>query len=152
MFIDDQVTLADSSVIVQYLDEERHPDRYRLLPDGIAERARARWFEEYADTRIADAIVWGVFRRAVLDPGIWGKPRDLETIARMMQHDLPPVMDYLERQLPASGFLFDPARIGLADVSIAVTSAISVSRDSVLMPHAGPLPRPSSIACWRNRR
>jgi glutathione S-transferase len=119
VFIDDQVTLADSSVIAQYL-EERHPHRHRLLPDGVADRARARWLEEYADTRIADVIVWGVFQRAVLDPGIWGKPRDLEAITRVMQQDLPPVMDYLERQLPADGFLFDPARIGLADVSIAV--------------------------------
>jgi glutathione S-transferase len=119
VFIDDQVTLADSSVITQYLDE-RHPDRYRLLPADVADRARARWLEEYADTRIADVILWGVFRRAVLDPGIWGKPRELDAILRVMQQDLPPVMDYLERQLPASGFLFDPARIGLADVSIAV--------------------------------
>jgi glutathione S-transferase len=119
VFSDDQVTLADSSVIVQYL-EERHPDRQHLLPDNVADRARARWLEEYADTRIAEVIVWGVFRQAVLDPGIWGKPRDLEAITRVMQQELPPVMDYLERQLPASGFLFDPAQIGLADVSIAV--------------------------------
>jgi glutathione S-transferase len=119
VFIDDQVTLADSSVITQYLDE-RYPDRYRLLPTDVADRARARWLEEYADTRIADVILWGVFRRAVLDPGIWGKPRELDAILQVMQQDLPPVMDYLERQLPASGFLFDPARIGLADVSIAV--------------------------------
>ena len=50
----------------------------------------------------------GVFQRAVLDPGIWGTPRDLEAIARVMQEDLPPVMDYLERSLPVAGFLFDP--------------------------------------------
>jgi glutathione S-transferase len=118
VFIDDQVTLADSSVIAQYL-EERYPDRYPLLPVDVADRARARWLEEYADTRLADVIVWGVFQRAVLDPGIWGKPRDLEAIARVMQEDLPPVMDYLERSLPVTGFLFDPTRIGLADVAVA---------------------------------
>jgi glutathione S-transferase len=118
VFIDDQVTLADSSVIAQYL-EERHHDRYPLLPVDVADRARARWLEEYADTRIADVIVWGVFQRAVLDPGIWGTPRDLAAIARVMQEDLPPVMDYLERNLPVAGFLFDPLRIGLADISVA---------------------------------
>jgi glutathione S-transferase len=118
VFIDDQVTLADSSVIAQYL-EERYPERYPLLPVDVADRARARWLEEYADTRLADVIVWGVFQRAVLDPGIWGKPRDLEAIARVMQEDLPPVTDYLERSLPAAGFLFDPLRIGLADVAVA---------------------------------
>jgi glutathione S-transferase len=85
----------------------------------VAARARARWLEEYADTRLADVIVWGVFQRAVLDPGIWGKPRDLEAITRVMQEDLPPVMDYLERSLPVADFLFDPLRIGLADVAVA---------------------------------
>lgn len=118
VFIDDRVTLVDSSVITQYL-EERHPDRYSLLPVDVADRARARWLEEYADTRIADVLVWGIFRRAVLDPGIWGMPRDLEAITRVMQEDVPPVMDYLERCLPVAGFLFDPTRIGLADVSVA---------------------------------
>jgi glutathione S-transferase len=32
---------------------------------------------------------------------------------------VPTVLDYLEAQLPASGFLFDEARLGLADIAIA---------------------------------
>src|SRR6266850_3771329 len=49
VFIDTEVTLADSSVICQYL-EERHPEP-ALYPGDIKERARARWLEEYADSR-----------------------------------------------------------------------------------------------------
>src|SRR5262245_56483535 len=48
VLIDDRVTLSDSSVICQYL-EECHPEP-ALYPRDVAARARARWLEEYADT------------------------------------------------------------------------------------------------------
>src|SRR5215510_415193 len=47
VLIDDRVTLADSTVICQYL-EDRYPTP-ALLPADIGQRARARWLEEYAD-------------------------------------------------------------------------------------------------------
>ena len=120
VLIDDRVTLADSTVIVQYL-EDRYPERYSLYPPDIADRARARWLEEYADTRMADVLIWGVFNKAVLEPGVWGKPRDLDGITRAMREDLPPILDYLERQLPAAGFLFDVAQLSIADIAIAAS-------------------------------
>lgn len=116
VLVDDRVTLADSSVIVQYL-EERYP-RPPLLPADVADRARARWFEEYADTRLADVLVWGVFRRAVLEPGVFGRQRDLAAIERVMREELPVVMDYLEGNVPREGFLFGAP--GIADISLAV--------------------------------
>ena len=118
ILIDDLVTLCDSTVIAQYL-EDRYPDRHPLYPAGVADRARARWLEEYADTRLADVVVWGVFNRAVLDPGVWGRTRDLAAIERVMQDELPGVLDYLESQVPAAGFLFDATRIGIADIALA---------------------------------
>jgi glutathione S-transferase len=118
VLIDDRVTLSDSSVIAQYL-EDRYPDRYPLHPADVAERARARWLEEYADTRMADVLVWRLFNKAVLEPGIWGQPRDLAGIERTMREDVPVVLDYLETQVPESGFLFDTTRMGLADIALA---------------------------------
>ena len=118
VLIDDRVTLCDSTVIVQYL-EDRYPGHYALYPTDVVDRARARWLEEYADTRVADVVVWGVFNKAVLEPGIWSRSRDLEAIARVMKEDLPGVLDYLEAQVPADGFLFDVARIGIADIALA---------------------------------
>src|SRR5689334_15165248 len=50
VLIDDQVALCDSTVICEYLDE-RHPEP-GVYPQGAAARARARWLEEYADTRM----------------------------------------------------------------------------------------------------
>ncbi|HET7203864.1 MAG TPA: glutathione S-transferase family protein [Steroidobacteraceae bacterium] len=118
VLIDDRATLCDSTVIAQYL-EDRYPERYALYPPDVVDRARARWLEEYADTRIADVVVWGVFHKAVLEPGIWGKPRDLEGIARVVHEDLPGVLDYLEAQVPVDGFLFEGDRIGIADIALA---------------------------------
>jgi glutathione S-transferase len=116
VLIDDRVTLSDSSVIVQYL-EDRYPDRHPLYPADVAERARARWLEEYADTRMANVLIWRLFNKAVLEPGIWGQPRDIEGIARTMREDVPAILDYLETQVPDDGFLF--GELGLADVALA---------------------------------
>ena len=49
VLIDDQITLPDSSVICQYL-EERYPEP-TLYPARLTDRARARWLEEFADSR-----------------------------------------------------------------------------------------------------
>jgi glutathione S-transferase len=116
LLIDDRVTLADSSVICQYL-EDRYPEP-ALYPGDIASRARARWLEEYADTRLGEVIIWQLFNRAVLGPSLWGETRDLAELERIRSAELPPVLDYLEMQLPPSGFLFGAPGIG--DLSIAV--------------------------------
>jgi glutathione S-transferase len=50
VLLDDSVTLADSSVICEYLDE-RYPEP-SMFPEGPRLRARARWLEESADTCI----------------------------------------------------------------------------------------------------
>jgi glutathione S-transferase len=68
------------TVICEYL-EERFPTP-ALLPQGAAERARARWIEEFADTRMGDVFIWRIFYEAVVNPFIWQRPRDKEKIAR----------------------------------------------------------------------
>jgi glutathione S-transferase len=109
VLIDDRVTLADSSVICQYL---------ALYPADVADRARARWLEEFADSRMGDVFIWGLFDHAVISPAVWGTARDRAFIDRIVSEEIPPVLDYLESQLPEEGFLFGP--LGIADISIAV--------------------------------
>jgi glutathione S-transferase len=116
VFIDDEVSISDSTVICEYL-EERYPSP-ALLPSTPAERARARWIEEFADTRVGDVLIWRIFYEAVLNPYIWQKPRDKEKIARTVAEDLPQVMADLERLAPADGFLF--GALSIADISVAV--------------------------------
>lgn len=116
VLVDDRVTLADSSVICQYL-EDRYP-LPRLYPDDVADRARARWLEEYADSHMGDVFIWRLFNLAVIEPAVWGTPRDLGAIARVVRDEVPPVLDYLESQAPRAGFLF--GELGIADIAVAV--------------------------------
>jgi glutathione S-transferase len=115
VFIDGDVTLSDSSVICAYIDEA-YPGP-ALLPSGPKERARARWFEEYADTRLGDLFIWGLFYQKVVHELVWGEPGDQARIEKTVNEDLPGALDYLEGELPNSGFLF--GELGLADISIA---------------------------------
>ena len=117
VYIDDEVSVSDSTVICEYL-EERYPSP-ALLPSTPAERARARWIEEFADTRIGDVFIWRIFYEAVINPFIWQKPRDKEKIARIVAEELPEVMGHLEKLAPADGFLF--GAVSIADISVAVS-------------------------------
>jgi glutathione S-transferase len=115
VLVADGLTLCDSSVICAWLDEA-FPER-PLLPASPADRARARWLEEYADTRLGDVFIWGLFYPKFVHPIVWGEPGDAARIERTLAEDLPREMDYLEGLLPADGFLF--GEIGLADIAIA---------------------------------
>lgn len=112
---DGDVILCDSSVICAYLDEA-YPGQ-PLLPAGPADRARARWLEEYADTRLGDIFIWGLFYQKVVHPIVWGEPGDAARIEKTLAEDAPAALDYLEEQLPDEGWLFGD--IGLADIAIA---------------------------------
>ena len=115
VLIDGDVTLSDSSVICAYLDEA-YPQR-PLLPAGYKDRARARWLEEFADTRLGDIFIWALFYQRVVRPAVWSEPADEERIAKATREDAPRALDYLESQLPAAGFLFGD--IGIADIAVA---------------------------------
>jgi len=115
VLIDEDLVLCDSSVICAYL-EDAYPTP-TLLPPQPKDRARARWLEEFADTRLGDVFIWGLFYQRVVRPIVWGEPGDEERIAKSLVEDAPAALDYLETQLPATGFLF--GEFGLADISVA---------------------------------
>ena len=115
VLIDGDFSASDSSVICAYLDEAYpgHP----LLPADPKDRARARWLEEYADTRLGDIFIWAYFYQKIVHPLVWGEPGDQQRIAKAEAEDIPAALDYLEAELPADGWLF--GEIGIADISIA---------------------------------
>ena len=115
VLVDGDLTLCDSSVICQYL-EEAYPGR-PLLPADVKDRARARWLEEFADSRMGDVFIWGLFYQLVVHPAVWGEKGDRARVEQTLSKDAPAVLDYLEGQVPAEGFLFGD--IGLADISLA---------------------------------
>jgi glutathione S-transferase len=115
ILIDGDFAISDSSVICAYLDEA-YPG-HGLFPADARDRARARWFEEFADTRLGDAFIWGFFYQKVVRPLVWNEPTDEERVAKSLNEDIPAALDYLEPELPQDGFLFGD--IGAADIAIA---------------------------------
>lgn len=111
----DGLTLNDSSVICEYL-EERHPDP-ALYPADIADRARARWLEEYADSRMGEVFIWRLFNQVAINPFVWGEATDQVVLEKTLTVEIPAVLDYLETQVPRDGFLFGD--VSIADIAIA---------------------------------
>lgn len=116
VLIDEGTVITDSSVICEYLDE-RWPD-VPVMPRTPAERAKARFLDEYADTVMTDVMLWKVFGRALVAPAIFKAERDKAAIEKTIADDVPRVMDFLETQAPERGFLFGD-KPGLADFSAA---------------------------------
>ena len=115
VLIDGDFHASDSSVICAYLDEAY--GGYKLLPEGPRERARARWLEEYADSRLGELFIWGLFYQKVVRRLVWDEPPDEERVRLTLEEGAPAALDYLEGELPASGWLF--GLMGLADIAIA---------------------------------
>jgi glutathione S-transferase len=115
VLVDDQVALSDSTVICEYL-EDRHA-LPMLYPRDLVERARARWLEEFADTRMGDVFIWQLFNQVAINPFVWGQKTDEVALQKTLTEDIPQVLDYLEAELPSEGFLFGD--MSVADISIA---------------------------------
>jgi glutathione S-transferase len=116
VLLDGDLALADSSVICEYL-EERTPEP-ASYPREIADRARARWFEEYADSRMGDVFIWQYWYPLVVNRFVFGVTPDKAAIEKAASVEIPEVLEYLERELPAKDFLFG-AEPMIADITIA---------------------------------
>lgn len=107
VLIDGDTVVNDSSVICEYLDDA-YPAA-PVFPAGAKDRARARWIEEYADSRMGDVMVWRLFYQRVIGPAVFGRETDQAVVAQAIEHDLPAIMDWIEAQAPEQGFLFGDA-------------------------------------------
>src|SRR5437870_6247928 len=113
---DGDYTLADSSAIIHYL-EAKFPEP-PLIPMEPKLRGKTIWYEEFADT-IACAAVGKIFCNRIVAPRFMGREGDLEAANACERDDLPPMLDYLERTVPAdSGYLVG-GRLTLADIAVA---------------------------------
>jgi len=115
VLVDGDLTIPDSSVICEYL-EEQYPT-IATLPRTPSERARSRWLEEFADSKLGELCGGGLFFERVAKKMLLGKSADEARVQEVIDNQLPPVLDYLESQLPAEGFLFGTP--GVADISLA---------------------------------
>ncbi len=112
-------TIADSSAICAFI-ERKHPEP-ALYPAAAYALGRAVWYEEWADTELAQAIGGGIFR-PLMFPRFQGKEPDVETAKKTWHEKLPPLFDYLEGELSSDlgsgGYLVGTA-CSIADVSVA---------------------------------
>lgn len=115
VWIEGDLVLCDSSVIVQYIEETRPGPS--LWPADPAQRAMARWLEEFADTRLFDVLGWRLYFQIALKPRFFGTEADPEVVEKARDVELPQILDYLESQTPETGFLL--GELSMADLSVA---------------------------------
>ena len=113
---DQDLTLADSSVICQYL-EEKHPELPPLYGKNPAQRAQIRWLEKYADYELAPLTTFAVFRNRVLKPTM-NQPCDEAAVHSALHDKLPPHFDYLENLLGSADYFVDNS-LSMADLAFA---------------------------------
>lgn len=118
-FSDGDFSISDSSAIIHYL-EAKYPEP-ALIPAEPQARARTIWFDEFADTILCVCGAKMFFNRIVA-PRFLGREGDLETADKAEKEELPPILDYLERTIPDSGWLVGEG-ITLADIAVATAFA-----------------------------
>ena len=114
--VDGAFGIADSTAIIAYL-ELKYPE-LPMYPSGAEDRARAVWFEEFADT-VMSAAVFKIFFNRIVGPRFYETPCDEEIVRECEQKDLPVIFKYLESVVPDAGKFLVGDRIGVADISVA---------------------------------
>jgi glutathione S-transferase len=110
---DGDLVVRDSTVICEYL-EDTYPQS-PLYPQNSADKARARWYEELGGTRVAE-LAAGIFFQRFMRPMVLKQEADEELVTKIIDKQLPPVLDYLESEVPVEGFIFGDFLI--ADMSL----------------------------------
>lgn len=110
---DGDLTICDSTVICEYL-EDAYPD-VAVYPQNIKDKAKARWLEELGGSRVTE-LAAGIFFQRFMRPMAFKQEPDEELVSKIINKQLPPILDYLESQVPAEGFIFGSLK--LADISL----------------------------------
>ncbi len=144
VLVDGDLVLSDSSVICQYIEDKQPAPA--LLPADIRDRARARWLEEFADTRMGDVFIWRLFNQIAIRPSVWGEKGDRALVDRTLKEDVPAVLDYLEVRRRRRVFASAPCRWPTSPSP--PSSAMPAGCAFRSMPRAGPAPPPGWRAPW----
>lgn len=113
-FKDGDFLISDSTAIVTYLEAIKPEPN--LIPTEPRARARTMWFEEFGDT-IVGACGGTMFFNRIVAPRFLNQPGDQAAADQAQQVQFPKLVDYLERTIPASGYLVED-RITLADIAV----------------------------------
>jgi glutathione S-transferase len=114
-FQDGDFLISDSTAIITYLEAIKPEPN--LIPSDPRARARTIWYEEFGDTIVA-ACGGTMFFNRVVAPRFLGRPGDENLVQEAINVQFPKIVDYLERTVPASGYLVED-RLTLADIAVA---------------------------------
>ena len=115
-FVDGDFAISDSTAIITYL-ETKFPEG-ALLPTDPAGRARAIWFEEFADT-IMTVVVFKCFFNRIVAPLFLQQPCNEAAAIEGETVDLPPILDYCERIMPEADAFLVGDSLTVADIAVA---------------------------------
>lgn len=87
-----------------------------VYPTDPRQRARADWLEEYGGTVLTESAT-GIFFHRFMVPHVFKRPVDEEAVRKIVDEKLPPMLDYIESQVPADGFIF--GELTVADLALA---------------------------------
>lgn len=110
-----ELTVADSSVICQYL--ERIQPTPAVYPKSPVELAHALWLEEFVDGGLAPHVLAGLLMQRVFAPRFLNRAPDEALIKRSLEQELPPKLGYLEQRL--DGAYFVGSQFSIADITVA---------------------------------
>jgi glutathione S-transferase len=113
-FQDGDFLISDSTAIITYMEAIKPEPN--LIPTEPRARARAVWYEEFADTIVA-ACGGTMFFNKVVGPKFMGRPGDEAAFEEARTVQFPKLVDYLERVIPTSGYLVED-RLTLADIAV----------------------------------
>jgi glutathione S-transferase len=137
VLIDGDVTVYDSTVICEYL-EDRQP-KPPLFPQGAAGRARCRQLEDEADTSMSQdvtALVQEVFTKTD------DATRDMARVATAIEN-LRRRWDALEKELAGRQYLCDA--FSVADIATFMVVGFATTLG------AGPEDRHANLRAWADR-
>ena len=108
-------TLPDSSCICAYL--ERIQPEPALYPKDPKQYGKALFYEEYADSKLVEALAPVFFQRVIVAKLMKGKP-DEKVVQEKLTQTIPPIFDWLETQVP-DGDGIVAGRFSIADIALA---------------------------------
>ena len=111
--VDGDLTLGDSKVICRYL-ESAYPE-VPFYPTDLADNAMADWYDDFASGPVAE-LAAGIFFQRFMRPRAFKQEPDEALIANIIDKKLPPLLSYIEGQLPSEGYLF--GAFSIADLTL----------------------------------
>lgn len=111
--VDGDFTLGDSKVICRYL-ESAYPEP-AFYPTDKLDKAKTDWYEDLCGAHVAE-LAAGIFFQRFMRPFAFNQEPDEMLVTKIINEQLPPMLDYLEGELPAQGFKFK--HFGMADLAI----------------------------------